>query len=418
MSEKLFHENPDQNFVWSPISLEMALAAVMMGANGDTFDQLLERVFNAPDRHYYLTDLVSSLKKTSTMYKSEEATLTYATILALDNFFRVKEHYMKKLKFFYSNPPLLRLAATGEKQCGQHTFCCFQKLRPASHPQLEKNFAGRDLQLHCGLVRFMDPFAIGVHFAVLVAAIDTANFAKDGDMVAASINAMVSDATKKRIQDLIPAKSLSAGTAMILVNAVYFNAKFEEKFERITMDTFYGLNGQKSVEFLTRKFSSLPYYEDRDIKMIILPFVESKFNLYVAIKKNMRRASQQEKRSSMQKLMEMVLGGAMNDKFEKKSVEVQLPKFKIEYTAKKLVENFKSLGVRDLFNGSAANFEQMLEKRHKVAVTNIRHKAFIEVSRYKINGNNFHQVNYCESKIKSEAYRLTLNSMNDDLEIC
>uniref|UniRef100_A0A915IE31 Serpin domain-containing protein n=1 Tax=Romanomermis culicivorax TaxID=13658 RepID=A0A915IE31_ROMCU len=97
MSEKLFDENPDRNFVWSPISLEMALAAVMMGAKGNTFDQLLERVFHAPDRHYYLTDLVSSLKKTSTMYKSEEATLTYATILALDNFFRVKEHYMKKL---------------------------------------------------------------------------------------------------------------------------------------------------------------------------------------------------------------------------------------------------------------------------------------------------------------------------------
>uniref|UniRef100_A0A915HLE9 Uncharacterized protein n=1 Tax=Romanomermis culicivorax TaxID=13658 RepID=A0A915HLE9_ROMCU len=36
-------------------------------------------------------------------------------------------------------------------------FCGFQKLRPACHPQSEKNFAGRNSQPHCDLVRFRDP---------------------------------------------------------------------------------------------------------------------------------------------------------------------------------------------------------------------------------------------------------------------
>uniref|UniRef100_A0A915I7N4 Uncharacterized protein n=1 Tax=Romanomermis culicivorax TaxID=13658 RepID=A0A915I7N4_ROMCU len=48
------------------------------------------------------------------------------------------------------------LAATGEKQCGQHTFLRLSKIAARSHPYPEKNFAGRYPQLHCCLVRFMD----------------------------------------------------------------------------------------------------------------------------------------------------------------------------------------------------------------------------------------------------------------------
>ena len=67
----------------------------------------------------------------------------------------------------------------------------------------------------------------------------------------------------------------------------------------------------------------------------------------------------------------------LNDKLRSRQLSLKLPKFKIEYENQQLVKTFKALGVKEIFNDSAANLEEITDA--KVSVSKIIHKAVIEV---------------------------------------
>ena len=67
----------------------------------------------------------------------------------------------------------------------------------------------------------------------------------------------------------------------------------------------------------------------------------------------------------------------LNDKLRPIKLTLKLPKFKIEYENQQLVKTFKALGVKEIFNDSAANLEEITDA--KISVSKIIHKAVIEV---------------------------------------
>ena len=67
----------------------------------------------------------------------------------------------------------------------------------------------------------------------------------------------------------------------------------------------------------------------------------------------------------------------LNGELRSRQLSLKLPKFKIEYENQQLVKTFKALGVKEIFNDSAANLEEITDA--KVSVSKIIHKAVIEV---------------------------------------
>lgn len=87
----------------------------------------------------------------------------------------------------------------------------------------------------------------------------------------APINAWVEEKTEQRIRDLLPAQSLNADTRLVLVNAVYFKAKWEHLFEaRPSPVDFTKLDGSKVpatmiADHTDRAYSETDEYEALEI---------------------------------------------------------------------------------------------------------------------------------------------------------
>uniref|UniRef100_A0A915HPT2 Serpin domain-containing protein n=1 Tax=Romanomermis culicivorax TaxID=13658 RepID=A0A915HPT2_ROMCU len=265
----LSKENAGENFVFSPVSLELLL----LNASQD--------------------------------YTTEKATLKYATVLAIDKCFPVTE----------------RFTSITKKQFPDAKFF-------------------------------------------------NAAFSRDGKKTEAYINHVVAETTKNRIKNLIPNGSLGAHTTMVLVNALYLKASFKENFTSTAIADFYDKdNKAHEIEFLEGSFEDLPYYNKDGFSMIMLPYIDEHFNLYVAINSSGS--------INMADVIHQTLAQKID--FESKEVDVKLPKFTMEYTADQIMDHMKMLNVRDIFNESTANFKALLKNpKDKVFVSTMRHKAFIE----------------------------------------
>ncbi|NXG56811.1 SPB10 protein, partial [Hemiprocne comata] len=56
------------------------------------------------------------------------------------------------------------------------------------------------------------------------------NFKRAAERARALINSWVENETERKIQDLLPAGSLSSRTVLVLVNAIYFKGNWEKRF--------------------------------------------------------------------------------------------------------------------------------------------------------------------------------------------
>uniref|UniRef100_A0A915KYC9 Serpin domain-containing protein n=1 Tax=Romanomermis culicivorax TaxID=13658 RepID=A0A915KYC9_ROMCU len=312
LSQLLANENLHGNFLFSPVSLEILFFMVQHGApeNTSTNQQIWTNIFNCENCNRNLVDrYFDSLFQAPQLYMTEDATLKYATVLAMNERFPVSDQFEAKMLGGLANATL------------------FQE-----------------------------------------------NFAKNGDQAAHEINNIVAQTTENKINNLISGESLDDKTAMVLVNALYLKADFKECFTYIYDDKFYDSNNQEYyTKFLDGSFEDLSYHKSVDLSMIKLPFLEENFSLYIAMR-NENGAS-----IDLGDVVRQTL--AKEIAFKDKYVNVKIPKFTMEYTAEDMVQHIQMLNVTNMFNESIAEFNYLLKDlEQKVAVSDIRHKAFIETS--------------------------------------
>uniref|UniRef100_A0A915JFT4 Serpin domain-containing protein n=1 Tax=Romanomermis culicivorax TaxID=13658 RepID=A0A915JFT4_ROMCU len=309
LSHQISKEHPNGNFVFSPVSLEIVVAAILSGTRGNTNKQIKLYIFNKQD--HILNNYVESLIKSLETSKTDRTTLKYTTVLALDEMFPVREQFKRRARKYFPS--------------------------------------GKVLQM---------------------------NFDINGAKAAAEINGIVANTTENKIQDLIPSGSLGSHTPMVLVNALYLKADFEKEFTQILGGKFYDSKNQShDVVFLQDQFENLPYYQNEDVKMIRLPFANKHIHLYIAT-----GTSNNIEETKIDIGNAIRLTFSKDVKFQNRNVDVRLPKLVMSFSAKEMVRHFQMLNVTDLFDKSRANFGGLLQKTgQKVAVSNIRHKAFIEM---------------------------------------
>jgi serpin B len=216
------------------------------------------------------------------------------------------------------------------------------------------------------LAEFLDVLAVNYG-----AGLRLLDFRTAAEAARVTINEWVAEQTEDRIQDLIPPGAINAMTRLVLTNAIYFNAAWQEPFsEPATRDEpFYLLDGNSvSVPMMlqTEEFGYAAgdgyqavelHYDGRELSMVILLPNEGGFETF--------------ERS----LTAEVVNHSVKNLSRRKLV-LAMPKFEFD-SGFSLSQALMTLGMPSAFSATA-DFSGMTGDRD-LFISDVIHKAFVSV---------------------------------------
>jgi len=191
-----------------------------------------------------------------------------------------------------------------------------------------------------------------------------------------AINQWVSDQTKDKINDLIPAGAITPDTRLVLANAIYFYAKWLHPFDgNLTQPgSFNLLDGSTVTVPMMSQLAGLPYAVGQGYQAVELPYVGDKAADEIALTLIVPDAGRfAEVRAALTAGQLESLWGSL----ETKQVQLSLPKFKYE-SSFSLAKTLGELGMPDAITPGAADFSGM-DGTRDLFISDILHKAVVAV---------------------------------------
>jgi serpin B len=194
----------------------------------------------------------------------------------------------------------------------------------------------------------------------------------DADVSRQAINDWVSDATRDKIQDLIPEGAVDAMTRLVLANAIYFKAGWHHPFEdsATSPEPFHLLDGSTLDVSMMHQTESFGYAIRDGYRALDLPYVNGNASMLIILPDEGRfEVVEQELEPEMiQDLAQSMSHGP---------VILTMPKF--SYTSSfSLNEALIGLGMPDAFDPDRADFSGM-DGARDLYISNVLHKAFVRV---------------------------------------
>lgn len=186
-----------------------------------------------------------------------------------------------------------------------------------------------------------------------------------------TINDWVSEQTEKRIKDLIPLGGINSLTRLVLTNAIYFNAAWENKFfEEATKDLpFYLLDGGTVSVPMMRQTESFAYAEDESYQAVELPYDGEELSMVILLPAEGGFAEFESNFDFRQ-------ADRIIDRLNDERVKLTMPRFEFESDFS-LKQALSALGMPDAFSGSA-DFSGMTSNKD-LFIGDVIHKAFVSV---------------------------------------
>ena len=190
------------------------------------------------------------------------------------------------------------------------------------------------------------------------------------------INAWCDDKTDGMIEKVVKENDFSDLTMMVLVNALCFDAKWEDPYSeenRISKGNFRGTNGTKEVEFL-RESGFMPYLSGENETGFVKYYEGRKYAFAALLPKIAGDPAEYLATLTAEKWL------ALWDGQQTMHVSTALPKFKQE-TDLELQELLSAMGMDKAFS-TEADFSRMgrAENGMNVNIDKVIHKTFIEVN--------------------------------------
>ena len=184
------------------------------------------------------------------------------------------------------------------------------------------------------------------------------------------VNGWISERTHGRIEDML--ESLDPSTVMLLVNALYFKAKWESRLETLEEHgAFHAASGDVDVAFIG-KTSTYLYAETDEYQAIRVPYAGATHAMTVILPKEGQD-------------VDAALAGldgdaflALGESLAPTEVSLALPRFEVEYGAVDLKNALQALGMVTPF-GAGADFSGMFESE-PASIGFVLHKAFVAVT--------------------------------------
>jgi serpin B len=302
------------NLFFSPYSISLALAMTYAGAEGETEAQMADTLhFNIPFNRLH------------------------AAFNALDQ----------------------QLASRGQVPEGQEGQPFQLSIANSIWAQYDYDFTDSYLDL------LAENYGAGLNLVDFVTATEAARLA---------INDWVSEQTKGKIEDLIPAGAIDVMTRLVLANAIYFKADWQFPFEpEATREgDFYRLDGsQVQVEMMNMSHPpQLPYTQGNGYQAVAMPYLGGDLSMVVVVPD---AGKYEEFESGLSaEVIDAILAS-----MEGKSVQLVMPKFNFS-SEFSLAQTLAGMGMADAFDPTLADFSGMIG-RPELYIQNVLHKAFVAV---------------------------------------
>ena len=212
------------------------------------------------------------------------------------------------------------------------------------------------------------------------AGVELVDFESDPDGIRVEVNEWVEEQTQDRISDLLPEQSVNEDTRMILVNAIYFLASWQDAFdEDQTRDKPFTTGTGAKVEVpMMHRTDQMPAFLGEDTIAVSLPYVGRDVSLLALMP------------ADEQADFDAWLGGLDQDNFdaavdglERRRVALDFPKFTGD-SSFRLSDLLKDMGMPLAFSPTEADFRRMNGVRPGVMgqslyIDEVFHKTFIEL---------------------------------------
>lgn len=212
--------------------------------------------------------------------------------------------------------------------------------------------------------------------------LETVDFKDKLEETKGQINSSIKELTDGHFEDILPEKSISDQTKILVVNAAYFVGKWMKKFpESETKECPFRINktDTKPVQMMNLEATfCLGNIDDINCKIIELPFQNKHLSMLIVLPKDVEDESTGLEKIEKQLNPETLLQWTNPSTMANAKVKLSLPKFKVE----KMIDpkaSLESLGLKSLFNESTSDFSGMSETKG-VSVSNVIHRVRLEIT--------------------------------------
>ena len=230
---------------------------------------------------------------------------------------------------------------------------------------------------------------------------NSADFANDHAAERDSINNWVAERTEDRIEALIPDGELSPSTVLVLTNAIYFMASWEQEFDPddTTEASFSALDGTESTVPMMEQNLRTNYADLPNAQAIELPYVGGDVSMVLLVPDE----------GAFETVQTQLSGSTLFGVFEAigdASGNLRMPTFEYEFDVE-LGEALNALGMEAAF-GAGADFSNMVETGEGPGISDVFHKAFVSVDEEGTEAAAATAVEMIESQ-PAESFDLTIN---------
>ena len=196
------------------------------------------------------------------------------------------------------------------------------------------------------------------------------DFVSRADAARRTINKWVEDATEGNIKDIVPDGTLNAQTRLVLVNAIYFNAKWEDPFSKsdTKRESFYLLDGDTVQVPMMSQYEVYRYWKGTGFQVFEMPYVGRELAMGILVPDAGK--FRDVERSLDARQVNRIVGN-----LESQYLDLTMPKFDFE-SEFALREILSKMGMRKAFEN--ADFSGMDGSRD-LQLSEALHKAFVAV---------------------------------------
>jgi len=216
------------------------------------------------------------------------------------------------------------------------------------------------------LIEYLDTLALNYG-----AGIHLLDFVSDPEGSRSTINEWVSEQTEGRIEKLIPRGIIDGLTRLVLTNAIYFNAAWENPFELSWTEAgnFHLLTGDEVEVPMMKQVKGFGYDSGEGYQAVELPYSGRELSMVIIVP-DLERLYDFE-RSMTQEAIDNILNG-----LEQRQLVLRMPRFKFEKHLG-LSDKLSAMGMPAAF-GRDADFSGM-DGTKDLFIRDVVHQAFVSV---------------------------------------
>ncbi|XP_032306468.1 serine protease inhibitor 42Dd [Drosophila ananassae] len=197
------------------------------------------------------------------------------------------------------------------------------------------------------------------------------------DAAVNKVNKWLEKQTFYTVKNLLKPSSLSPKTSVVLVNSLFFRAKWAKSFplENTSPEDFW-INLRQRMELpMMRQTGHFRYGESKRLKAQILqlPFEDSNLTMMIILPNEIDGLAEMEEKLGELDMNEVAARSKMQD------VEVSFPKFRIEGEMDLKVPLTK-MGISRVFSSSQADLSNLFANRKPQSISEARHKLYLLVN--------------------------------------